>query len=111
MCTAESVADSSAEIAGEMRRLIQQQLDAGKSKEQILRYFRRRYGDWILLDPPKTGLHLVVWLLPLLALLGGAAALVLLVRRWRAAAESVPDAPDEDLQRVRAALDARKDDT
>jgi len=110
VCTAESVADSNAEIAGEMRLLIQQQLDAGKSKEQIVSYFRQRYGDWILLDPPKTGLHLVVWLLPLLALLGGAAALVLLVRRWRTAAETTPDAPEEDLERVRAALRAREDD-
>ena len=110
VCTAESVADSNAEIAGEMRRLIQQQLDAGKSQEQIVSYFRQRYGDWILLDPPKTGLHLVVWLLPLLALLGGAAALALLVRRWRKAAETTPDAPDEDLQRVRAALRAREED-
>jgi cytochrome c-type biogenesis protein CcmH len=73
-------------------------------------YFRQRYGDWILLDPPKTGVHLVVWLLPLLALLGGVTALALLFRRWRAAAESVPDAPDEDLERVRAALHAREDD-
>ena len=110
VCTAESVADSNAEIAGEMRHLIQQQLDAGKNEAQIVSYFRQRYGDWILLDPPKTGVHLVVWLLPLLALLGGVTALVLLFRRWRAAAESVPDAPAEDLQRVREALHPSKDD-
>jgi len=110
VCTAESVADSNAEIAGEMRRLIQQQLDAGKSRQQIIAYFRQRYGDWILLDPPKSGLHLVVWLLPLLALLGGGTALGLMIRRWRAAAETTPDAPDEDLERVRGALRDREDD-
>jgi cytochrome c-type biogenesis protein CcmH len=110
VCTAESVADSNAEIAGEMRRLIQQQLDAGKNRQQIVSYFRQRYGDWILLDPPKTGLHLVVWLLPLLALLGGIVTLAVLVRRWRAAADAVPAAPEEDLERVRAAMRGREDE-
>ncbi|MEJ2288099.1 MAG: cytochrome c-type biogenesis protein CcmH [Deinococcales bacterium] len=110
VCTAESVADSNAEIAGEMRRLIQQQLDAGKSQRQIIHYFRQRYGDWILLDPPKSGVHLVVWLLPLLALLGGAGALGLLIRRWRAAAETTPQAPPEDVARVREALRHGEDD-
>jgi cytochrome c-type biogenesis protein CcmH len=104
------VADSNAEIAGEMRRLIQQQLDAGKNRQQIVSYFRQRYGDWILLDPPKTGLHLVVWLLPLLALLGGIVTLAVLVRRWRAAADAVPAAPEEDLERVRAAMRGREDE-
>ncbi len=110
VCTAESVADSNAEIAGEMRQMIQQQLDAGKSPKQIIRYFRQRYGDWILLDPPKSGVHLVVWLLPLLALLGGAAALVLMIRRWRAAAETTPEAPPEDVARVRDALRSEEND-
>ena len=104
VCTAESVADSNAQISAEMRTLIQQQLDAGKSEAQIIHYFRQRYGDWILLDPPKRGVHLLVWLLPVLALLGGVVALVLLVRRWRAAADEVPQADPEALARVRRAL-------
>jgi len=104
VCTAESVADSNAQISAEMRTLIQQQLDAGKSEAQIIHYFRQRYGDWILLDPPKRGVHLLLWLLPVLALLGGVVALVLLVRRWRAAADEVPQADPEALARVRRAL-------
>lgn len=110
VCTAESVADSNAEIAGEMRRLIQQQLDQGKSREQILAYFRQRYGDWIMLDPPKTGIHLLVWLLPILAALAGAATLAVLLRRWRRAAEQLPAADAADLERVRNALGAQDDE-
>jgi len=106
VCTAESVADSSAQISVEMRSLIQRQLDAGRSKAQIIAYFRQRYGDWILLDPPKQGVHLLVWLLPALALLAGLAALGLLFRRWRAAAEATPQADAAALARVREALQA-----
>ncbi len=107
VCTAESVADSGAEISAEMRQLIQQQLDAGKSEAQIIHYFTQRYGDWILLDPPKRGVHLLVWLLPVLALLGGAGGLALLVRRWRAAAETGPPVDAAALERVRRELDER----
>ena len=110
VCTAESVADSNAEIAGEMRRLIQQQLDAGKTREQILSYFRQRYGDWIMLDPPKTGLHLLVWILPLVAALAGVVTLGLLFRRWRIAAERTPAAAPDELERVRSALRAQEDE-
>lgn len=110
VCTAESVADSNAEIAGEMRRLIQQQLDAGKTREQILSYFRQRYGDWIMLDPPKTGLHLLVWILPLVAALAGVVTLGLLFRRWRIAAERTPTAAPDELERVRSALRAQEDE-
>ena len=107
VCTAESVADSNSEISAEMRALIQQQLDAGKSEAQIIHYFRQRYGDWILLDPPKRGVHLLVWLLPALALLAGVAALAVLFRRWRAAADRTPQADPESLARVRQAIAGR----
>ncbi len=110
VCTAESVADSNAEIAAEMRRLIQQQLDQGRSRAQILAYFRQRYGDWIMLDPPKTGIHLLVWLLPILAAVAGAATLALLLLRWRRAAETAPAADPDDLQRVRRALSSQDDE-
>jgi len=104
-CVSESVADSSSAIAREMRLLIQDQLDAGSSQAEIYAFFQERYGDWILLDPPRTGILLVVWLLPIAALAIGAVALALLMRRWRAAAaETPPDLDPADLARVRAAL-------
>ena len=60
VCTSESVADSNADVSIEMRNIVQEQLEAGKSEAEVLAYFQARYGDWILLEPPKRGLHLGV---------------------------------------------------
>lgn len=103
-CVAESVAESNAGIAREMRQIIQEQLDQGSSRAEILAFFQDRYGDWILLTPPRSGVLLIVWLLPIAAALAGVAALVLIVRRWRKAADQTATATPEDLARVRAAL-------
>lgn len=104
VCTSESVADSSAEIAQQMRALIQEKIDEGLSDAQIYTFFQERYGDWILLDPPKRGVHLLVWLLPVVV---GAAAVVVVIsmaRRWLAASAKTEDVSQADLERVRAAL-------
>jgi cytochrome c-type biogenesis protein CcmH len=81
VCQNESVADSPAELAAQMRALIREKLAAGETDEQILRYFVSRYGDWILLEPPRRGVLWVVWLAPGVALLGGAALVVSYLRR------------------------------
>ncbi len=109
VCVSESVADSNAQIAQEMRQLIQQQLKDGKSETQIIAYFKQRYGDWILLDPPKRGLHLLVWVLPIAAAVIGVLVLALLVRRWRAHAEEPIVVDRQDLTRVRRALEVDED--
>lgn len=102
-CVSESVAESNAAVAQEMRRIIQEQLDAGRSRAEIIASFQASYGDWILQEPPARGIFLFVWLVPAAALLAAAAGLFVLTRRWRAAAE-VPPAPPEELALVRAAL-------
>lgn len=104
VCVSESVADSNAQLAQQMRQLIQQQLEEGRSEAEIFSYFTNRYGDWILLDPPKRGIHLVVWLLPVLAGLTGLAIVMLLVRRWLAAARRPIEVGQAALDRVRAEL-------
>jgi len=103
-CVAESVAESNASIAREMRQIIQEQLDEGRTRGEILAFFQDRYGDWILLSPPRRGMLLLVWLLPVAAVLVAGGGLFLLVRRWRAAADAVMPVAAEDLERVRAAL-------
>lgn len=104
VCISESVADSNAQIAQEMRQLIQSNLESGMNEKQILAYFQGRYGDWILLDPPKRGLHLVVWLLPIAAALGGVVFLAFKIREWRAAADAPISVEPDDLERVREAM-------
>ena len=82
ICAGQSVADSPSGLAEQMRGLIRKKLEAGESPEQIVQYFVERYGEGILLEPPKRGLSLAVWWAPLVVLVGGAALVVLLVRAW-----------------------------
>jgi cytochrome c-type biogenesis protein CcmH len=70
-CTAVSVADSNSPIAQSMRTQIRAQLRAGRSPEQVRRWFAERYGDQVLLSPPAEGLGLTLWVFPALALTGG----------------------------------------
>ena len=101
VCTAESVGDSSSSVAIEMRNVIQDQLEQGKSKQEILDFFQERYGDWILLDPPKRGVHLLVWILPIIAALMGLTLLSILFRRWTKKSKAPINVSTEDLERVR----------
>ena len=68
ICTGESIADSPSETAGAMMEIVAEQVEEGKTDDEILAFFRARYGDIILLDPPIRGLNLALWLLPALAL-------------------------------------------
>jgi cytochrome c-type biogenesis protein CcmH/NrfF len=92
VCQGLSVGDSPSELANEMRALIREQLQQGKTPAQVLDYFAQRYGEWILLAPPKRGFNLVIWVLPFALLPIGAAAVYLGARRWvrSSAAEASP---------------------
>ena len=107
VCVSESVADSGAEVAVEMRSLIQSQLQEGKSDAEVLAFFQARYGDWILLEPPKRGLHLVVWLLPAAAALFGIGLLLLLLRRWTRRSREPLIVDETELRRVREAMEGK----
>lgn len=103
-CISESVADSSAQIAVRMRQEIQEMLAAGRSEREIIDHFQGIYGDFILLEPPRRGLLLWVWLLPVAALVLGGAALAVYLGRWTRAAAATPSLSAEELNRVREAL-------
>lgn len=68
VCQGESAAESNSGVAQEMRRLIAEMLKEGKTKEEIKAFFVERYGEWILYAPPRHGVTLWVWVLPLLGL-------------------------------------------
>ena len=84
VCQNESAADSSAAIAEQMRLVIRQQLESGKSEQQVLQYFAAHYGNQILLTPPQQGFNLLAWLMPVAMLLIGLALLGFVARGWRA---------------------------
>lgn len=73
VCKSVSVAESPSATATAMREVVAEQVTAGRSDTQIVDFFRARYGDWVLLDPPTRGSTLLLWLAPLVAAgLGGA---------------------------------------
>jgi cytochrome c-type biogenesis protein CcmH len=90
-CQGLSAADSPSPVAVGMRDTIAQQLDQGRSPDQIRAWFVARYSSWILLSPPRRGMNWLVWLLPSAGMAGLSSTLVLLGRRRRRAASFLPE--------------------
>jgi cytochrome c-type biogenesis protein CcmH len=88
VCLNLSVADSPSRLAGEMRTEITTKLRAGQSPEQIRGFFIDRYGEWILLEPPRRGLNWVPWAVPVVAFVAGVAIWLTLIRRRRPGEEA-----------------------
>ena len=86
VCQGVSIQDSPSELAQQMRTVVKEQLAAGKSSDQVKSYFISKYGEWILLEPKASGFNLLVYALPVFLVMGGAIVLVVLVRKWTAAA-------------------------
>ncbi len=94
VCQHESIADSPAGIAGDMRRLIREEISGGATDQAIKDDLVRRYGDYVLFTPPvRTGTWLL-WFGPALLVLAGGVAMVAFVRRRAPAA--APLSPEEE---------------
>lgn len=112
ICQGETVWDSQSGLAQDMRSVIRQKQAAGESDKQILQDFVAAYGDGILTTPPKQGVGLAVWVLPLAALAVGVVLLGLLLRTWRRPARAprtvetpeIDDVVAEELTRFRREL-------
>jgi cytochrome c-type biogenesis protein CcmH len=93
VCQNQSIDDSEAPLAHDLRVLVRERLKAGESDAQVLNFLVARYGEFVLLRPPLAWHTAVLWGLPPAALLIGIAAIVIVVRRRR----SVPTPPPENL--------------
>ncbi len=80
VCEGRTVAESTSQLAGQMRALIRERLARGESEEEVVRYFVDRYGPSVLATPPAQGLGVVLWAVPVLVLSVGAAYLLLRFR-------------------------------
>ncbi len=110
VCQNLSVADSPSDLAREMRALVREQLEQGKSRQEILDYFVSRYGEYVLLSPPKRGFNLLVWGLPFVGLLAGAYGVYVVARRWTMPPADGPAPSPADpayAERVRRELEER----
>ena len=90
VCQGNSIQDSPSELAQQMRDLIRDQLRSGKTPDEVRAYFVDKYGEWILLSPKAEGLNLIVYIVPLIAVLVGGLVVWRTVRRWTAAAQPQP---------------------
>jgi cytochrome c-type biogenesis protein CcmH len=82
VCSGAPVSDSPSELAGQMRAVIRTKLQAGETEPQIIAYFVERYGDAVLVEPPRRGFTLVAWLAPVAMLLVGSIVLWRLLAGW-----------------------------
>jgi cytochrome c-type biogenesis protein CcmH len=81
VCQNQSIDDSEAPLAHDLRVLVRDRLTAGDSDRQVLEYLVARYGDFVLLKPPLALRTLLLWGLPPLALIAGMAGLMVAARR------------------------------
>lgn len=99
MCQNQSLADSPADIAGDLRLQVLELVREGRSDAEIRAYLVERYGEFILYQPPVSRATWLLWFGPALVLLAGGAMVVLTVRRKSAGASRKPVPPvDEDEQ-------------
>ncbi|WP_458040879.1 MULTISPECIES: cytochrome c-type biogenesis protein [Bacteria] len=101
VCKSVSIAESPSETATSMRRIVAEQVAAGRTDEQVIGYFTERYGAWILLDPPVEGQTFLLWLLPAVA--AGTGVVVLATRSRRPVVDPA-ELIGTDRDRVQAAL-------
>jgi cytochrome c-type biogenesis protein CcmH len=80
-CRSETIADSNATLAADLRRQVRQMMAAGKSDQEIFQHMVDRYGDYVLYKPPLVARTLLLWGAPILLLLGGGAIAVFVIAR------------------------------
>ena len=76
VCQNESVDASNADLARDLRILIRERLKAGDTDQQVLDFLVSRYGEYVLLRPTFSGKNMILWLLPLLLVVGAGGALI-----------------------------------
>jgi len=108
VCQNQTIADSNAELASDLRRQVYEMLQQGKSEQDIIRFMTDRYGDFVLYKPPFEGKTSVLWIAPVVFLLVGLLALFFVIKRKRSAAQVHVDDLDvksEKQKKIRSLLE------
>lgn len=100
VCQNQSIEESDAELAADMRTLVREALSSGSTEAEVTALMRDRYGDYVLLKPPVQGNTLVLWFAPLIAIFLGLVWFISLKRKR----QSVPveTLSDEERERLEA---------
>lgn len=105
VCRNESIDESNADLARDMRLLVRERLVAGDSDAQVVAFIVERYGEYVLLEPTKDGTNLALWLAaPTLFLIAMGSAFVYLRRRETAPDPAGPELDVEEERRLRELL-------
>jgi cytochrome c-type biogenesis protein CcmH len=104
VCQGESIEQSHADLARDIRVIVRQRIMEGQSNAQIKNYLVSRYGDFILLDPPFQLRTLVLWVGPFALLLGGLIGAGLYVRRRGRASEAPQPLTAEEKRRLEGVM-------
>ena len=106
VCRNESIDESNADLARDMRLLVRERLVAGDSNEQVVAFIVERYGEYVLLRPTTQGTNLLLWIAAPTLFLIALGSAVIYLRRRETAAEAGGDALDaEEQRRLRALLE------
>ncbi len=109
VCQNQNIADSNAELAGDLRRKTYEMVSAGKNDQEILDYMVARYGDFVLYRPPFDVETSVLWLGPFVLVVIGFVVLFKVVRRQ--ASNTAPGPSAEELQRAARLLEATDEES
>jgi cytochrome c-type biogenesis protein CcmH len=90
VCQGESIDESGASLAAELRQVVRQQMAEGRSDQQIKDYLAARYGNFILMRPPVEADTYFLWAAPFLVLIGAGGVAIFVISRARKAAPSDP---------------------
>jgi cytochrome c-type biogenesis protein CcmH len=90
VCQGESIDESQAPLAGELRHAVRQQMAEGKNDSQIKQFLVARYGDFILMEPPLQPDTYFLWLAPFVVLLGAGGVAYWVIRRSKPADTATP---------------------
>lgn len=110
VCQNQSIDDSDAPLARDLRILVRERLSAGDSDEEVRNFVVARYGDFVLLRPPFNWQTALLWGGPFLVLLAGIAAIVTAARRRRTEVAAIAPLSDEEKARLAALLEGRDQD-
>ncbi|MCT8999661.1 cytochrome c-type biogenesis protein [Chelativorans intermedius] len=106
VCQNQSIDDSNAELARDLRVLVRERIRAGDTDEEVLSYVVSRYGEFVLLKPRMSARNAVLWATPLLVLAGGGLIAFLALRRR--ARQPAAALTEEEERTLKAVLDRRE---
>lgn len=106
VCQNQSIDDSDAGLARDLRVLVRERLSGGETNDQVIAYVTARYGDYVLLEPPLKPTTYLLWFGPAgIFLAGGAAVMVYMRRRTRMGAGGAAPLSDDERRRIARLLD------